>query len=317
MVEVQNQQFWDDALEQLAIDAEAAAEGGADLSARLELASRWFSLCWLSCSPAWLARNCRASMALFEPVLAPPEALTDQVVASRQARAAGLRNLEQLQRPVAVAPVLPADVELDPPPPPDAAELARLARLERIRRPAPPRVSCPPPEPDDEPEDEAEERSRRSALTFSAGLPGAGDLPAAPIRRRRTRRAPDPAPAGWCYGDEAAELLELPTSNAVACLVSRGQLPPGAFRKTGARTLYNIDALGQYLDKTSPAGWLRTSLAAAELGITAAKLNHLRASGKLPPKLWRLTSPRRAIFQMQELKEFLSKPQPDTPELWE
>ena len=308
MVEVQNQQFWDDALEQLAIDAEAAAEGGADLPARLELASRWFSLCWLACSPAWLARSSRASVALGEPCLSEPPPLADQITATRQARAAGLRHVDQLQRPVALAPVLPADVEPEAAPPPDAAELARLARRERIRRPAPPRVEpappvvCPAPEPAPEPEDAAED---------------AATTEAAPIRRRRTRRAPDPAPAGWCYGDEAAELLELPTSNAVACLVSRGQLPPGAFRKTGARTLYNIDALGQYLDKTSPAGWLRTSLAAAELGITAAKLNHLRASGKLPPKLWRLTSPRRAIFQMQELKEFLSKPQPDTPEWWE
>jgi hypothetical protein len=300
MVEVQTQQSWDDAVEQLARDAEAAAESGADLAARLDLASRWFGLCWLACAPSWVARSCRASMALYEPVLAEPEVLTDQIVATRLARAAGLKHLEQLQEPVSLSPVIPADLEPEAPEPSDEVERARLARRERInRRPAP------------APAKDLQPTLERPTPALE---PAPATEPAKP-RKRRKRRPPEPPPEGWLYGEEAAELLGLLNRNSVASLASKGQLPPEAHRKLGGRAIYNFDVLVTYADRINPAGWLKTCAAAAELGITAAKLHNLRATGKIPPNLWRLPTPKRVVFNMAELRQWYdSQREPELPE---
>lgn len=100
------------------------------LADRLELATAAFSRLWLAWSPEMIARSCRASAALLDPVLIQPGELDQQVAAVRAVRLEALAKVGMLERPATIAPVMPG---------PDDA----VSALPAPRRPASP--PTPPP----------------------------------------------------------------------------------------------------------------------------------------------------------------------------
>ena len=88
----------------------------APLADRLELAAAAFSRLWLAWSPAVVARSCRASSRLLEPVLVVGADLDEQLQTNQAIRMAALRSAGQLEQPAQIAPVLPGGVERSIPP---------------------------------------------------------------------------------------------------------------------------------------------------------------------------------------------------------
>lgn len=102
------------------------------LADRLELATAAFSRLWLAWSPKMIARSCRASAALLDPVLIQPGELDQQVAAVRAVRLEALAKVGMLERPATIAPVMPGpDAEAPEPEP-------------KPRRPASPPTPPPP-----------------------------------------------------------------------------------------------------------------------------------------------------------------------------
>ena len=77
------------------------------LADRLELASAAFSRLWLAWSPAVIARSCRVSARLCEPVLLEPGPLDQQLAINQQIRMRALLSASQLEQPAKIEPVLP------------------------------------------------------------------------------------------------------------------------------------------------------------------------------------------------------------------
>ena len=127
------------------------------LSDRLELATAAFSRLWLAWSPAVIARSCRASATLLDPVLVEPGPLDQQLAAVRAFRLEALARIGTLEQPAEIAPVLPGLDDDEPMPPPAPPPIGRprpqlRPASERMRRPAPeaqppepPKPSTPPP----------------------------------------------------------------------------------------------------------------------------------------------------------------------------
>jgi hypothetical protein len=81
----------------------------ASLADRLDLATDAFSRLWLAWSPQVIARSCRASARLTEPVLLEPGPLDQQLAINQQIRMRALLSAGQLEQPATIAPVLPDD----------------------------------------------------------------------------------------------------------------------------------------------------------------------------------------------------------------
>ena len=78
---------WAQELEQLATRADALErDPEAVLADRLDLATAAFSRLWLAWSPQVIARSCRASARLCEPVLLEPGPLDQQLAINQQIR---------------------------------------------------------------------------------------------------------------------------------------------------------------------------------------------------------------------------------------
>ena len=77
------------------------------LADRLDLATAAFSRLWLAWSPQVIARSCRASARLCEPVLLEPGPLDQQLAINQQIRMRALLSAGQLERPAQIEPVLP------------------------------------------------------------------------------------------------------------------------------------------------------------------------------------------------------------------
>ena len=99
---------WAQELEQLATRADALEpDPEAVLADRLDLATAAFSRLWLAWSPQVIARSCRASARLCEPVLVAGADLDQQLQANQQIRMRALLSAGQLERPAQIEPVLP------------------------------------------------------------------------------------------------------------------------------------------------------------------------------------------------------------------
>jgi hypothetical protein len=108
------------------------------LDDRLALATEAFSMLWLAFSPQTVARSCRASARLLEPVLVVPADLDQQLLTNSTIRQQALKAAEALERPAPaqLAPVLPAD-DLDDdasPPPAPAQQLTPTPPAPALRR---------------------------------------------------------------------------------------------------------------------------------------------------------------------------------------
>ena len=77
------------------------------LADRLDLATAAFSRLWLAWSPQVIARSCRASARLCEPVLVAGADLDQQLQANQQIRMRALLSASQLEQPAKIEPVLP------------------------------------------------------------------------------------------------------------------------------------------------------------------------------------------------------------------
>lgn len=123
---------WEGQLERLARDAEALAaaerEAGPKLKDRIELASRGFSLLFLSLSPQVIAASCRATAQLQEPVLAGVAPLDQQIRDARRVRRSGLAKVAGME--VAQPELITADDSIPIPTPP--APVARPAFVPRF-----------------------------------------------------------------------------------------------------------------------------------------------------------------------------------------
>jgi hypothetical protein len=101
---------WAQELHQIATRADALErDPDASLADRLDLATAAFSRLWLAWSPQVIARSCRASARLTEPVLLEPAPLDQQLAMNQQIRMRALLSAGQLERPAEIAPVLPDD----------------------------------------------------------------------------------------------------------------------------------------------------------------------------------------------------------------
>jgi len=101
---------WAQELQQIASRADALErDPDASLADRLDLATDAFSRLWLAWSPQVIARSCRASARLTEPVLLEPGPLDQQLAMNQQIRMRALLSAGQLERPAEIAPVLPDD----------------------------------------------------------------------------------------------------------------------------------------------------------------------------------------------------------------
>jgi hypothetical protein len=101
---------WAQDLQQIATRADALErDPDASLADRLDLATDAFSRLWLAWSPQVIARSCRASARLTEPVLLEPGPLDQQLQYNQQIRMRALLSAGQLERPAEIAPVLPDD----------------------------------------------------------------------------------------------------------------------------------------------------------------------------------------------------------------
>jgi hypothetical protein len=101
---------WAGELQEIASHADALERNpDATLADRLDLATAAFSRLWLAWSPQVIARSCRASARLTEPVLLEPGPLDQQLHYNQQIRMRALLSAGQLERPAEIAPVLPND----------------------------------------------------------------------------------------------------------------------------------------------------------------------------------------------------------------
>jgi hypothetical protein len=117
---------WASELQKIATRADALERNpDALLADRLDLATAAFSRLWLAWSPQVIARSCRASARLFEPVLVVAADLDQQLQVNQSIRMAALLNAGQLERPAQIEPVLPSD---------DEEELEVIAAPKRRRR---------------------------------------------------------------------------------------------------------------------------------------------------------------------------------------
>lgn len=99
---------WAQDLQEIANRADALErDPDASLADRLDLATDAFSRLWLAWSPQVIARSCRASARLSEPVLLEPGALDQQLAMNQQIRMRALLSAGQLEHPAEIAPVLP------------------------------------------------------------------------------------------------------------------------------------------------------------------------------------------------------------------
>jgi hypothetical protein len=103
---------WCEALRDLARRAEAMQQSEEiSLDDRLQLASETFSLLWLAWSPQTIARSCRVSARLLEPLIVVSGDLDQQLLTNSTIRQQALKAASELNRPAPaqLAPVLPAD----------------------------------------------------------------------------------------------------------------------------------------------------------------------------------------------------------------
>jgi hypothetical protein len=101
---------WAEELRELATRADALQRNpDASLADRLDLATAAFSRLWLAWSPRTIARSCRASSRLLEPVLVAGGDLDQQLQENQQVRMEALKHVQQLERPATIEPVLPDD----------------------------------------------------------------------------------------------------------------------------------------------------------------------------------------------------------------
>ena len=106
---------WAQELQEIATRADALErDPDATLADRLDLATAAFSRLWLAWSPAVIARSCRASARLSEPVLLEPGPLDQQLHYNQQIRMRALSSAGQLERPAVIEPVLPDDEKPEP-----------------------------------------------------------------------------------------------------------------------------------------------------------------------------------------------------------
>jgi hypothetical protein len=130
---------WCTALRELAHRADVLQQAESiSLDDRLQIASDAFSLLWLAWSPQTIARSCRASARLLEPVIVVSGDLDQQLMANSTIRQQALKAAEALDRPAPaqLAPVLPAD-DLDDessPPPAPAQQLTPTPPAPALRR---------------------------------------------------------------------------------------------------------------------------------------------------------------------------------------
>lgn len=265
---------WRQELERLARRAEAAGSN-ASLQERQELATEAFRLLWLAWAPDVIARSCRLSARLYEPLLADPGPLDLQVLHSYNARLAALRSVGALVElgpgPVAdpaligvkmgrggkptAGPVEVQEGEAQAPPEP-AAEPDGLVGGRR-------RVVAPPPQP----------RILRPASQRMAPRPPAPAAEPAPDRA--------PMPDGW--GDQSEPV------------------PPAAAPAPAPAD--------------PPADWLSAGEACELLGIDAEQLEHHRAKGDLGAVRIDYTEHPRGFYynpaKVEELEAALSAPDLD------
>jgi hypothetical protein len=106
---------WAEELQQIATRADALErDPDASLADRLDLATAAFSRLWLAWSPQVIARSCRASARLLEPVLLEPGPLDQQLATNQMIRMTALLSAGQLERPATIEPVLPDDEQPAP-----------------------------------------------------------------------------------------------------------------------------------------------------------------------------------------------------------
>ncbi len=106
---------WAQDLQEIATRADALErDPDASLADRLDLATAAFSRLWLAWSPVVIARSCRASARLTEPVLLEPGPLDQQLAMNQQIRMRALLSAGQLEHPAKIAPVLPDDEKPEP-----------------------------------------------------------------------------------------------------------------------------------------------------------------------------------------------------------
>lgn len=106
---------WAQDLQQIATRADALErDPDASLADPLQLATDAFSRLWLAWSPQVIARSCRASARLTEPVLLEPGPLDQQLAMNQQIRMQALLSAGQLERPAEIAPVLPNEDKPEP-----------------------------------------------------------------------------------------------------------------------------------------------------------------------------------------------------------
>jgi hypothetical protein len=106
---------WAEELHQIATRADALErDPDASLADHLDLATDAFSRLWLAWSPQVIARSCRASARLTEPVLLEPGPLDQQLHYNQQIRLKALASASQLERPAEIAPVLPDEEKPEP-----------------------------------------------------------------------------------------------------------------------------------------------------------------------------------------------------------
>lgn len=122
---------WAEELRELARRADALQRNpDATLADRLDLATAAFSRLWLAWSPRTIARSCRASSRLLEPVLVAGADLDQQLQENQAIRMEALKHVQQLEQPAALAPVLPDDDK------PTPAARRRSRRTMELDRPA-------------------------------------------------------------------------------------------------------------------------------------------------------------------------------------
>jgi hypothetical protein len=260
---------WRRELERLARDAEAAGDD-APLAERQRLASAAFSLLWLSWSPSVVARSCRLSGRLGEPLLADPGPLDQQLLQSFGARTAALRSVGALPRPikgvvVEVGPpgsFLEEPAEVFPGPGPGREPQPQAEPLQ----PDPP-VAEPTPAP----------RLELPAVTHQPSPPTGWQpwtppAPAAPATPTREKRALRPASERIRPRPEAPPEPAAPPEPVAAPEPPAPDLPPDWQPEPAPEPA-----------PTSwpevPPNWLKAGEASEVLGITREQLHRMRQAG--------------------------------------
>jgi hypothetical protein len=110
-----NAACWAEELHQIAERADALErDPEASLADRLDLATAAFSRLWLAWGPRTVARSCRASSRLLEPVLVAGADLDQQLQENQAVRMEALKHVQQLEQPAKIEPVMPDDDKPDP-----------------------------------------------------------------------------------------------------------------------------------------------------------------------------------------------------------